>query len=249
MKPGPVLRTRVLPALAALLVAGGLGLAAWYGYGALMERPIARVAFGGEVEKLARADLEALARDVQTIHSMAEVRERARHVPWVRDASVRRDLADRIEITFETHDVLARWGDHALVSSRGEIFSAPFTGALPRLRGPDGRAGAMASEYPAIARALAPIGSPIAELRLSARGAWQVVLESGLVLELGRGDIQPRIARFVAAWPQLAAQGVETAHADLRHANGFALRRAATLSVTPVTPPAVRPATRSKPQR
>jgi cell division protein FtsQ len=170
-------------------------------------------------------------------------------VPWVRDASVRRDYADALEITIETHEALARWGDAALVSARGDVFVAPLAAHLPRFRGPDGRAAAMASEYPAIARGLAPIGSPIAELRLSARGAWQVVLESGLVLELGRGDIHPRIARFAAAWPQLSAQGVDTAHADLRHANGFALRRAATLSVTPVTPPAARPASRNKQQR
>jgi cell division protein FtsQ len=249
VKAGSAIRTRVLPALAALMVAGGLALAGWYGYGALMERPIERVAFTGHVARLARADLEALARDVRNAQSIAQVRERARRVPWVRDASVRRDLADRIEITIEAHEPLARWGDDALVSTRGEVFTAPFAGALPRFRGPEGRAGVMASEYPAIARGLAPIASPIAELRLSARGAWQVVLDSGLVLELGRGDIHPRIARFVAAWPQLAAQGVETAHADLRHANGFALRRAATLSVTPVTPPAARAASRNKQQR
>jgi cell division septal protein FtsQ len=56
-----------------------------------------------------------------------------------------------------------------------------------------------------------------------------VTLESGLVLEVGRAEIAQRLERFAAAWPQLAAQGVQTAHADLRHANGFALRRAATV--------------------
>ena len=82
----------------------------------------------------------------------------------------------------------------------------------------------MVAAYPAIAAALAPV-APVAELRLSPRGAWQAVLETGLVLELGRGDVQPRIARFTTAWPQLQAKGIDTKHADLRHANGFALKK------------------------
>ena len=86
----------------------------------------------------------------------------------------------------------------------------------------------MAAEYPVIASAVAPLQARVTELRLSARGGWHVVLDSGLELELGRGrgEIPPRIARFVAAWPKLAAQGVGTKFADLRHANGFAVRTA-----------------------
>jgi cell division protein FtsQ len=62
-------------------------------------------------------------------------------------------------------------------------------------------------------------------MRLSARGAWQVTLDSGLDLDLGRGGVEARIARFVSAWPELAARGIASAHADLRYPNGFALRR------------------------
>jgi len=111
------------------------------------------------------------------------------------------------------------------VSTRGDVFIAPYTGTLPRFIGPEGASDLMAREYISIARALAPLASPVAELRLSARGAWQVALASGLVLELGRTDMRDRVERFVAAWPGLAARGVETRHADLRYANGFALRR------------------------
>lgn len=223
-----VLRTRVLPAVAAVFVIGVLAAAAWKGYDALVGQPIRHVAFAGNAAKIAREDLEALAHVVRGTTSIAAVREAAKRVPWVREASVRREAPDRIEIAFETHDVIARWDDRALVSSRGDVFTAPFAGSLPRFRGPDGAAKAMAAEYPVIARALVPLAAAVTELRLSPRGGWHAVLDSGLELELGRGrgEIHPRIARFVAAWPKLAAQGVETRHADLRHANGFALRTA-----------------------
>ncbi len=134
--------------------------------------------------------------------SLAAVRDSARRIPWVRDAAVRRRFPAGLEVTLEAHDVLARWNGAVLVSTRGEVFTAPYAGTLPRFVGPDGAADLMARQYLPIARALAPLASPVAELRLSARGAWQVALASGLVLELGRTDMQERIERFVAAWPR-----------------------------------------------
>jgi cell division protein FtsQ len=226
MKSASVLRSRVLPAAAATVVIAVLAAAAWYGYDAISSRPLERVVFAGDLDKLARGDLDALARSVRGMTSLGAVREAARRMPWVRDASVRRRFPDAVEITFETHEALARWGDGGLVSSRGDVFKARHAASLPRFRGPEGAAPLMAREYPVIAREAAPLASPIAELRLSARGGWQVLLASGLELELGRGDIHPRLQRFAAAWPHLAASGVETRHADLRHANGFALKTA-----------------------
>ena len=75
-------------------------------------------------------------------------------------------------------------------------------------------------------RALAPLASAVTDVNFSPRGAWQVVLESGLTLEVGRADVEARLQRFAAAWPQLASAGVASRHADLRYANGFALRTA-----------------------
>jgi cell division protein FtsQ len=226
MKAPGIIRTRVIPAIAATIVVAALGWMAWYGYGLVLSRPIARVAFTGELERVARSDLEAFARTLRPDASLAEVRVAAKRIPWVRDAAVRREFPDGIEVTVLAHEPLARWGDAALVSTRGDVFVAKLTDKLPRLRGPDGSAPQMAREFPIVVRTAQPLASPVAELRLSARGAWQVLLESGLVLDLGRGDIEPRLARFAAAWPRIAAEGIATAHADLRYANGFAIRTA-----------------------
>jgi cell division protein FtsQ len=226
VKTAPILRTRILPAAAAAVVVAALATAGWQGYGALMSQPFQRVVLSGNLEKLAPEDLAAFEQAVRGATSIAAVREAAKRVPWVREASVRREHPATVEIAFETHEAVARWGDRALVSARGEVFTAPFAGNLPRFRGPAGAAPRMLAEYPAIARALAPLATNLTELRLSARGGWHVVLESGLELELGRGEVEPRLAAFVAAWPKLAAQGVETQYADLRHANGFAVRTA-----------------------
>ena len=220
------LRLRLFRAGAAIavlvLIAGG----AWYGYAAIASQPIERVVFAGDAAKLAPADLQAFAEGVRRSGDsrLESVRAAARRLPGVRDAAVRRRFPDAVEVAFEAQEPLARWGAHAMVSTRGEVYASPIDPALPILRGPDNAAGRMAAELPGLQKTLAPLGSPLAELRLSARGAWEIQLASGLVLALGRGDVNGRLERFAALWPLIAPQASRAAVADLRYANGFALR-------------------------
>jgi len=214
-----------LGTVAVTALAGGC----WYAYTSALTKPVANVTFSGDTERIAREDLDRLAEGVRAMPAgaatLANVREAARRIPWVRDASARRRFPDGMEVHLEAYEAMARWQDGFLVSPRGEVFAGRSAEKLPKFTGPDGSSLEMAREYAGIAKALAPLGSPVAELRLSPRGAWQVGLESGLVLELGRGDVVARIDRFAAAWPQLA-QGAPR-YADLRYPNGFALKRPA----------------------
>ena len=228
--PAPVqssrLVRRTLSALAAVAVFAALAAAGWQGYRWALLQPVRHVAFAGAVERLPQRDLQVLVDAVRASDnpSLESVRQAARAVPWVRDASVRRLWPDGVEITFEAYDAVARWNDDRLVSSRGEVFAAEDASPLPRLRGPESEPATMVQALPALAAALAPLGMPLVELRLSPRGAWQAQLEGGLVIDLGRGVVLARAQRFAAAWPTLAARGLDTTHADLRYPNGFALR-------------------------
>lgn len=230
MKMPAAIRQRVIPAAAATGVVALLAGVGWYGYSAVANRPVRHVVFTGDVDRLPRDVLEEFSRELQKRPvgtSLVSVRENAKRIPWVRDASARRDFPDTIEVRFEAYRPLARWNDKDLVSVQGEIFSAPRDTALPLFRGPEGFALAMVTAWPRLVESLAPVGSPLAELHVSARGAWEVVLASGLRIVLGREDMVARAQRFAQAWPQVVARGVETRYADLRYPNGFALRQAA----------------------
>jgi cell division protein FtsQ len=66
-------------------------------------------------------------------------------------------------------------------------------------------------------------------LRLSARGSWQIELDTGADIELGRGEPAAVIARtqaFIATLAQVQSRygNRPLAAADLRHADGYALR-------------------------
>ncbi len=213
-------------AAAALIAAAG-----WYGYDLLARRPIAAVRFTGDTARVPAAELERLAaglrgREARDV-ALPAVREAVKRLPWVRDCAVRRMLAGTLEVAIEAHAPLARWDEDRLVSVRGEIFTAQYEGTLPRFSGPEGTAPEMAAAWTRIREAAAPLAMAVVELRLSERRAWQARLASGLAIELGRGDIEARLARFAAAWPQVAAAVRDATRADLRYPNGFALRGAA----------------------
>ena len=217
---------RLLRAIMSALTLAALAAGVWYGYEAIANHPVHEVVFSGDLKRVPQGELEALAHSVERAAdgvSLQAVREAALRIPWVREATVRRHSPDAVEVAIVAHEPIARWGEGVLVSREGELFSADFNGKLPRFRGPEGAIAQMTKVYPRLVASLRPLGA-IAELRLSPRGSWQVVLESGFELEVGRGELESRIERFIGAYPQLAASGVPLLHADLRHANGFALR-------------------------
>lgn len=154
--------------------------------------------------------------------------EQARHafeiLPWVRAVSVRRHFPWQLDVSLEEQEALARWnGKEGLVNPQGEIFMAKDADPLPEFSGPDDAAPEMAQRYARFAEALAPLGFRIAQITLSRRHAWQLRLDSGMVLELGREQMEARLARFVAAYPKYTGQLKGPAkYVDLRYRDGFA---------------------------
>lgn len=168
---------------------------------------------------------------------LAAARAAFESVPWVRKAVVRREFPDRLRATLIEHVPLAHWGEadgSRLVNSFGEVFeanTAEVADDLPRLGGPQGQAGQVLGMYQVLAPLFTPYDLQIAELELTARGSWVVLLDTGASVELGRGqpeEVAARTQRFLASVRQVAGQfgrsleSVESA--DLRHRDAYALR-------------------------
>ncbi len=146
-------------------------------------------------------------------------------LPWVRSATVRRQWPGGLEVALTEHVPLARWGRDALVNVQGEVFAAAFDGALPVFNGPPGAAKEMAIQYDHFRRNLEDIGRIPGEINLSPRRAWQLKLDDGTTLDLGREQVEQRLRRFVAVYPRTIARMTRPVdRVDLRYANGFAAR-------------------------
>lgn len=159
--------------------------------------------------------------------SLGEVRAGLEQLPWVRGVAVRRVWPDRLEVALEEHVALARWGDDALVNTHGERFAGTVEASLPVFLGPAGSEREVARRYARFARIVAPLGSPLDRVVLTQRLAWQLRLQNGLHLMLGRdaGQAEARLARFVAAHERtLGRLARRHDYVDLRYPNGFALR-------------------------
>lgn len=157
-------------------------------------------------------------------------------LPWVRKASVRRHWPDALEVEIEEHVAVARWrnstGEMRLVNRQGEVFNAVLAGsqhALPLFGGPEGSAPQVLARYREFNELLAQLGRTARTVLLSPRQAWQLRLDDGLVLELGRDQnshsIHERIERFVGTYAAVRERVPLTIAAiDMRYPSGFALR-------------------------
>ena len=158
---------------------------------------------------------------------LARVAEAVEQIPWVNQASVARSWARALSVQVVEHTPVARWGEGGLVNDRGEMFvhdARHVPPELPELVGPEGKQALMTERYLAAAPRLIGAGMRLQRLTLDARGAWEMALDNGVTVRLGREQVDERFERFMhAAVRTVAANAGEIAYVDLRYANGFAV--------------------------
>lgn len=231
----------------------------WFVLGALPEvgnsLPIERVVFvSASNGALTEVDEEALKRVANALTTngasmlqldLVGLAAIVKQVQWVREATIRRQFPSTIVVAIEEHKPVARWVADAtddlqtietstLVNSFGDVFSATIADErreqLPKLAGPEGSSFEVLTRYVALLAPLATIGRSPKSVVMTPRRAWQVKLDNGVVLELGRADVDERIARFIHTYPELPALQVADAVVDLRYQSGLTIRYANALA-------------------
>lgn len=173
-------------------------------------------------EAIARAVREQLNGNFFTV-DLDHTRQAFEKLPWVRKVSVRRKFPWTLQVEIEEQVTLARWNGTELVNTHGEVFAGKVEQELPAFIGQPDSSMQVTQMYAELSAALEPIGQHIVQISLSPRYAWQVKLDGGMVLELGREEVQQRMARFVAVYPySLASMARSVRRVDLRYRNGFA---------------------------
>ena len=157
---------------------------------------------------------------------LVKARNAFEKLPWARNVSLRRRWPDTLEVVIEEHQALARWGTIALVNTHGELFHAASGSDLPMFYGPGDGVIEVASQYGEFSKILKTANLEIANLALTPRRAWEITTADGMVVELGRIEMQPRLEKFVSVYSRtIASLNMKVMYADLRYPNGFAVRK------------------------
>jgi len=232
---------RLINSVADLVFIFGGVLLAWAGLLVLQRLPILpikNVIVTAAVPQVSGAQIEQVARTVITGNfltvNLAAAQRSFEQLPWVRLASLRRQWPDSLVLTFEGQHPVAQWssldGEARLVNELGEVFvaTAPPGMALPVFSGPEGSSAQMLTRYGEFATQLATIHRDLVALRLSQREAWQLKLDDGVVLELGRDQpktpLAERLTRFTTHYASVKDRLHALSVVDMRYPSGFALK-------------------------
>lgn len=208
------------------LVVGGMQVNAW-----LQDEqraPVQVVDFSGDFKHIDVLKLERLIRESQpgSFFSLDvnDVFELIEAQPWVYRASVRKQWPNTLKIYLVEQTAVAQWNEDLLLNPYGESFGASAHGlSLPKLFGPGGSERTALEGFNAMQTLLSSMELPIVELSLSERFAWQIQLENGVELNLGRQEFIDRLQRFIDVYPLLVKQPNAIEYVDLRYDTGLAV--------------------------
>ena len=162
--------------------------------------------------------------DVNQTHLLVEA------MPWVYRASVRKRWPSGLEIFVVEQQPAAIWNGDMLLNQYGDAFDAQLSSAdlhtkitLPNLYGPGGSEQIALQGYRNMQSLLETSNLYIVEMFLSERFAWELQLNNGIKLNLGRTEFIDRLQRFVDLLPLISQQDREVDYVDLRYDTGLAV--------------------------
>ncbi|MDK1686350.1 cell division protein FtsQ [Cronobacter malonaticus] len=166
-----------------------------------------------------------MTQDVNIIQNQIE------RLPWIKQASVRKQWPDELKIHLVEYVPIARWNDQHMIDTDGTAFSVPSDRAskqtLPLLYGPEGSENEVLQGFRAMGQVLAKDKFTLKEAEMTARRSWQVTLSNNIKLNLGRDDTMKRLERFVELYPVLQQQAQtdhkQISYVDLRYDSGAAV--------------------------
>jgi len=226
--PGFIAGMLFLSALLAALIYGGFRLSAWLKDE--QQAPVQKIVVSGQRQFIDDAKIEQLVRktqpgsffsvDVEQTHRDVEA------LPWIYRASVRKRWPNGLEIYVVEQVPAAHWNGDLLLNQFGQTFQVGAEEgliSLPQLFGPGGSEQTALQGYLAMRSLLAGSNLEISELFLSERFAWNVQLNNGIKLKLGRKEFIDRFQRFIDIFELLDKQEKAIDYVDLRYDTGLAV--------------------------
>ncbi|WP_416306118.1 cell division protein FtsQ/DivIB [Neptunicella sp. SCSIO 80796] len=192
--------------------------------------PVQEIVIAGERQFINDQQVEAVIRQAQPGSffelDVNKALEAVEAMPWVHKASVRKEWPSTLKVFLVEQVPVAHWNSDSLLNQQGSLFNGQLSAdakALPQLFGPGGSEQTALQGYRAMQQLLANSNLQIEELELSERFAWQIKLNNGIRLNIGREEFIDRVQRFVDVYPLLAKNSKTVDYVDLRYDTGLAV--------------------------
>ncbi len=213
------------------LVALGIVIATYQLSLTLLDRPISSIQINGPFQRVSALQIEeAISEQIEAGFVGADlehIQGRIVALPWIDQARVARRWPSRISITVTEQVPAAVWGERGLLNTRGELFVAEARhppAELPRLSGPDDRSAEVAKRYLEVRDRLIPVGLDLQRVHVDARGSWDMTLQNGIKVRLGRRDVAERTDLFLRVVTDIiTSRAKEIEYVDMRYGNGFTI--------------------------
>ncbi|GLR76882.1 cell division protein FtsQ/DivIB [Aliivibrio sifiae] len=147
-------------------------------------------------------------------------------LPWIAQVSVRKQWPETIKVFVVENQPEATWNDRVIVNPEGVVFNAPMSDLMepkPALFGPESSSKEVLDFWHQLQKQFAPLHTSVHSVALTDRLSWQVVLDNGIRLELGRDSREERVERFIALYKQLEKKKNSIDYIDLRYDTGAAV--------------------------
>lgn len=211
-----------------------VGVATWYGMQGLdrlLSEPVNHVAIEGRLEHADRQKVAQLINDAIVRgfwrSDLTHLKRQLETVPWIRHAHIRRQWPDHLVITLTEQVAIAYWQERALLNDQGDVFAPGKLPQLPipHLSGPDGSEDSVLQDFRDLSQQFDKLGMQLAVFSVDAKGSRRVVLDNGIEIALGDGDMAAKLARLDKIFAaQLAGRSEQIARIDMRYTNGLAVR-------------------------
>jgi cell division protein FtsQ len=133
-----------------------------------------------------------------------EIQSQVSALPWVYSVAVRKQWPNEVKIYVVDQIPVALWNGDFILNQFGKAFQADnrrLTQALPKFFGPEGTELLALENFTNLNDLLEYRNLAIDELVLSERFSWQLTLNDGVMLNLGREERVKRVQRFMDIYP------------------------------------------------
>jgi cell division protein FtsQ len=154
-----------------------------------------------------------------------QVKADVEQLALIKSAEVKKIWPDTLLVKFKEDIPVAVWNQKTLLNPLGEelILTNHFDAeGLPRLFGPENKTDQVMRQFQRFQSRLSSVDAAIVSLTVNTVGSWQVELENGWTIRLGRQQLEQRIERLIELLKILPPEKV--AVIDLRYGKGAAIQ-------------------------